>query len=184
MRLSDKRYEEIKQEVANMFIDYGIRSVPINPFEVCKRIGIEVIPYSRLNKEKRNKSLETSLDGYSVETLEGKWQIYYNDYKKNRGRINQTIMHEVAHYILGHIEDGEEEEAEAGFFAKYALASPPLIHNLCTLRSIDEVKETFDISHDAAKNALVNYDSWMRYGEKNYVVYEEQILKQFGIEYD
>ena len=39
-------------------------------------------------------------------------------------------MHEVGHYALGHIKEGDEEEAEAEFFAKYALAPPPLIHNM------------------------------------------------------
>lgn len=116
MRLSDDTYEEIKQAVADMFVDYDIKGVPLCSFEVAIKIGMTIIPYSALDSAMWLKAVGYSEDGYSVETNEGEWIIYYNDEDKDYSRINQTIMHEIGHYILGHTEEGEIEEAEAKFF--------------------------------------------------------------------
>ncbi len=91
-------------------------------------------------------------------------------------------MHEIGHYILGHIEENEDEEAEARFFAKYALASPPLIHNMNKAKTTENVMEAFNIGYRAASYALLYYGKWMKYGERNYVSYEIQFLEQLGIE--
>lgn len=182
MRLSDETYEEIKQAVADMFVDYDIKEVPLCSFEVAIKIGLTVIPYSALDSAKWIEAIEYSEGGYSLETNEGEWIIYYNDEDKDYSRINQTIMHEIGHYILGHIEEGEIEEAEAKFFAKYALASPPLIHNMKKEKTTENVMEAFDIGYMAACYALQYYRKRMKYGEREYVSYEIQILEQLEIE--
>lgn len=182
MRLSDETYEEIKQAVADMFVDYDIKGVPLCSFEVAIKIGLTVIPYSALDSAKWIEAIEYSEDGYSLETNEGEWIIYYNDEDKDYSRINQTIMHEIGHYILGHIEEGEIEEAEAKFFAKYALASPPLIHNMKKEKTTENVMEAFDIGYMAACYALQYYRKRMKYGEREYVSCEIQILEQLEIE--
>lgn len=182
MRLSDETYEEIKQAVADMFVDYDIKEVPLCSFDVAIKIGLTVIPYSALDSAKWIEAIEYSEDGYSLETNEGEWIIYYNDEDKDYSRINQTIMHEIGHYILGHIEEGEIEEAEAKFFAKYALASPPLIHNMKKEKTTENVMEAFDIGYMAACYALQYYRKRMKYGEREYVSYEIQILEQLEIE--
>ena len=43
-------------------------------------------------------------------------------------RIRFTIMHEIGHIVLDHTEHSDLAESEANFFAKYALAPPPLVH--------------------------------------------------------
>ena len=182
MRLSDETYEEIKQAVADMFVDYDIKEVPLCSFEVAIKIGLTVIPYSALDSAKWIEAIEYSEDGYSLETNESEWIIYYNDEDKDYSRINQTIMHEIGHYILGHIDEGENEEAEAKFFAKYALASPPLIHNMKKEKTTENVMEAFDIGYMAACYALQYYRKRMKYGEREYVSYEIQILEQLEIE--
>lgn len=178
MRLNNETYESIKQAVADMFVDYDIKSIPICSFEVAVKIGLTVIPYSALTKEQRETAMEYSTDGYSVETVDNEWIIYYNDSVENYTRINQTIMHEIGHYILGHIKEGEEEEAEAKFFAKYALASPVLIKNMSESITIESVMHRFAIGYQAAMYALDNYRKRFRYGPADYVTYEKQILNQ------
>ena len=182
MRLSDETYEYIKQEVANMFVDYDIKGVPICSFEVAIKMGLTVISYSALSRRKKRKALRYSEDGYSVETDDGEWIIYYNDSDKNFTRINQTIMHEIGHYVLGHITEGEEEEAEAKFFAKYALASPALIHNMTGDINVANIMRTFDIGFEAANYALNYYNKWLKYGPKDYKSYELMILNQLEID--
>ena len=60
MRLSNETYEYLKQMVANMFVEYDIKGVPISAFEIATKMGIKVIPYSVLDKEKYSKALEYS----------------------------------------------------------------------------------------------------------------------------
>lgn len=182
MRLSDETYEEIKQAVADMLVDYDITGVPINAFEVATKIGLTVIPYSALTKTQRRKSLFYSSDGYSIEKSDGNWIIYYNDLFKDFTRINQTIMHEVGHYILGHTKEGVQEEAEAKFFAKYALASPPLLHNMKKEKTIENVMDSFGIGYCAAGIAIDYYRKWIIYGPVEYVAYERKILQQLEVE--
>ena len=182
MKLADETYEYLKQAVADMFVDYDIKGIPISSFEVAIKIGLHLVPYSALRVTLRLQAIGFSKDGFSVETNDGQWIIYYNDDDMDYSRINQTIMHEVAHYILGHIKDGEEEEAEAKFFAKYALASPALIHNMSSEKTVKNVMEAFSIGYQAANIALSNYRKRLRYGKPHYMIYEKQILMQLEIE--
>jgi hypothetical protein len=46
IRLSDERYEEIKQIVVQMYEEYDISCVPINGFEIANKMSIKVVPYS------------------------------------------------------------------------------------------------------------------------------------------
>ena len=46
MRLQDERYEEIKEIVVKMFEKLDISCTPISGFEIAKKLGIIVIPYS------------------------------------------------------------------------------------------------------------------------------------------
>ena len=83
---------------------------------------------------------------------------------------------------MGHMAEGEVEEAEAKFFAKYALASPMLIHNMKEPKTVENVMENFAIGYQAASYALNYYRKWLRYGAMDYVIYERQILVQLEID--
>lgn len=181
MRLKDEQYEEIKQMVIETFLEYDVRCIPISGFEMAVKMGLTLIPYSSLTDEKREAALKISADGYSFEIISGEWRIYYNDTVKNYGRINQTIMHEIGHYVMGHIKEGEEEEAEAKFFAKYALAPPPLIHNIGCGIAPAKIMEVFDISCEAAEYAYRYYQNWLNYGGIFYTEYEKKMLQLFNV---
>lgn len=83
---------------------------------------------------------------------------------------------------MGHTEygDDEEKEAEAKFFAKYALAPPPLIHNMEGPITPKTIRDTFRISHRAAVYAFKYYHSWLDYGASDYTDYESRMLKWFN----
>ena len=114
IKISDKRYEEIKNIVVNMFKEYGVSCVPISGFEIAQKMGIKVIPYCSFTEAKRQLLLKESEDGFSVLKKNGQWFIYYND-QKGYGRINNTIMHEIGHIVLDHTEDSELAEKEVKF---------------------------------------------------------------------
>lgn len=176
-RLPDQRCEEIKDIVVQIFEKYDIKSIPISGFEIATKIGVVVIPYSSKSLKKQKYMLEISEDGFSTKYNEA-WYIFYNDKKEYR-RTNNTITHECAHIILDHTQESELAEAEAKFFAKYAIAPPVLIHKL-KLKNEIEVYKYFDISIQAAAYAFSYYQKWLAYGSKYYTNYELRLLQLFS----
>lgn len=175
-RLPDKRCEEIKEIVVNTFEELNIRCIPISGFEIATKLGAVVVPYSSKSEEALQLMMDESKDGFSVKK-DGVWYVFYND-SKGYGRINNTLTHECGHIVLDHTEESELAEAEAKFFAKYALAPPVLIHKL-ELKDAYEVYKHFDISHEAAGYAFSYYRKWLTYGNKYYTDYEKRLLRLF-----
>ena len=180
MQLKIEQYDQIKQTVIDTYQEYGVKCIPISAFELAMKMEIRLIPYSSLSREKKEASKKISKDGYSVDEKEGGWKIYYNDEDNNYERVNRTIMHEIGHYSLGHIKNGKEEEMEANFFAKYALAPPPLVHRLPHV-TVKAIKMEFDISWQAAFYAHRYYESWHHSLRKGYTAYEIKLLSLFEV---
>ena len=180
IRLSNERYEEIKQIVVKMFEEYGVSCVPINGFEIANKMGVKVISYSAYPVRTRYLMEKYSADGFSILRDTGEWYIFYNDDEHDYGRINNTIMHEIAHIVLDHTEDSELAEMEVRFFAKYALAPPALIHKL-KLETAESIADIFEISFEAAGYALSYYQKWLNYGGQDYKDYEIRMLRLFDL---
>ena len=178
-KIPDFRCEEIKKIVTRTFIKLGIHDLPINAFQIAEKLGVKIVPYS--SKSEKTRLLMTSLseDGFSIK-YDGIWYIFYNDLM-NDGRINNTIAHECGHIILDHSQESDLAEAEANFFAKYALAPPVLIHGL-NLKSASEIYMHFDISREAARYAYDYYRKRVTYGPPYLLDYEISLLKQFGLD--
>ena len=175
-RLSNNRCEEIKEIVVDTFVRLNIRCVPISGFEIATKLGVKIIPYSSQNEETYLLMLLRRDDGFTMK-YDGEWYIYYND-EKSYGRINNTLAHESGHIVLDHSEESPLAEAEAKFFAKYAIAPPVLIHEL-GLKNALEVYNRFDISFEAAGYAFSYYRKWLTYGNKDYTNYERRLLQLF-----
>lgn len=177
LKLTNKRFEEIKECVVNMYENFNINCVPISAFEIATKMGINVIPYSAYNERIQTLMLKQSEDGFNIETENGEFYIFY-DNTKIYGRVNNTIMYEIGHIVLEHSQDSELAEKEVKFFAKYALAPPVLIHKF-KLKDTYEISETFGISLEAACYAITYYKKWLAYGGKRYTSYEMKILNLF-----
>lgn len=178
-KLTDEEYEFIKGEVVYIFIKYSMKCVPVSGFELASKMKFTLVPYSSLSSKKLIKAQEASEDGFYLMD-KGREYIYLNDIDKNYERQNWTILHEIAHVVLDHTglpEYKEQEEDEADFFAKYAIAPPVLIHkiNACNIMAI---YEAFDISLEAAIYAYNYYQAWLRrYKLVGHLTeYEEQLL--------
>ena len=46
MRRSGEQYDKMAKLAIGIYIDYGIQTFPINVHEVCKKLGIALVPYS------------------------------------------------------------------------------------------------------------------------------------------
>lgn len=177
MYLSNSRYEEIKNVVVDMFIRYDISSTPISAFEIAIKMGVNVVPYSSYPESIQELLMKESKDGF-VFVNNGKATIYYNPEMKYE-RVQNTIMHEIGHIVLGHTEDSELAEAEVKFFAKYALA-PPVLMEKYNVTDIVDILMHFDISMEAAYYALKYYQKWRKKHKDTYTDYELRLLMQFS----
>lgn len=181
MRLLDKRYEEIKKIVVELFTELNLYDVPIDCFKICEMLGIVVIKYSDVKEEKRKACKEFSKDGFCMEIEkngQSVFYIYYDDSMYDR-RIRFTIMHEIGHIVLYHTEHSDLAESEADFFARYSLAPPPIIHEYKP-EDYYELANIFQISLECAMYAMRAYHMWLRYGPSNYLDYEIVLLDLFA----
>ena len=160
IKISYQRYEEIKRCLVDLYDQYDVNTLPINGFELAKKMEVKIIPYSSFDFKTQSRFHRVSRDGFCLEDNNGQWYICYNDFSYTVGRINNTILHEIGHIILNHSEHSELAEKEAKFFAKYALAPPVLIY-LLELNSPEEIKRYFEISTEAARYAYVSYNTWL-----------------------
>ena len=172
-----------------MFEECEVDSYPIDPFFIARKLHYVLRPYSSLPLDDYLRATFVSPDGYSI--LEknpdtGLWVpvIYYND-GVSPYRIRWTLLHEIAHCYLGHIDNPDDsqsdiEEAEANLFAKYALAPPPLIH-VCQCATPADVARTFCLSADAATYSYDYYLKWVYYGPRCYQDFELQLLRLFHL---
>lgn len=183
MRLKNSVYEYIKEEVIDLFIRYDIQCIPISGFELAAKMGIVLVPYSALSTAKKLAAQKVSPDGFYWEPGDGKEYIFYND-QMSYERCNMTILHEIGHAVLGHLEDTDPEEAEseAAFFAKYAVAPPPLIYKVQP-ESPEELAEVFCISFEASWYAWKYYCNWKRFhlAYGRFTAYEVKLNKLYGI---
>lgn len=181
MRLVNNRYDEIQKTVVNMFKKYNINCIPIDCFLICMRKNIKLKKYSDLNWDGYVKSMDKSKDGFCIllEEQNGKeqWYIFYNDAMPTE-RIRFTIMHELAHIELEHTEGSELAEAEANFFAKYALAPPPLVHYVKPDDYL-ELSKYFELSKELAFYSMKFYNKWLKYGSSYYLDYEVTMINLF-----
>ena len=182
-RLTDEQYEYIKGEVCALFVRLDVKCMPVSGFEIVSKLGITLIPYSSLSLRKRKLAMKISRDGFYLEDNEndfGKSYILYNDIGESYERQNMTILHEVGHCILDHRGHSDEEEAEAKFFAKYAIAPPVLVDKIDPTCP-DDIMDYFDLSYEAAWYAFDYYLNWKRfhYAYGSYKDYERDLLKLY-----
>lgn len=174
--LCDKRYEEIKERVADLFETCKVCCLPINAFEIAIKLGFHIVPYSARTGWSQELPLRQK-DGFSL-SFQDKIYIFYND-EKTYERQNWTILHEIGHRVLGHRESSDIAEREADFFAKYALIPPPLVHKLGITTPV-EIQSYFNASREAARYGMSYYQKWLRQHTTTFSQTEERILRLFA----
>lgn len=179
MRLHNNRYEEIKSIVVATFEKYGMSEIPIDCFELARRMGIIIIPFSKLTQEQLNNI--GFCEGEAIMfCLNQNTYIFYNDIDNNISRQRFSIFHEIGHYVLGHKCESELAKSEADFFARYAIAPIPLVWRLECFDVVD-IKNTFNTSFECATIIKTNYDNWINYGGQTLKAFEEKLIDIFKL---
>ncbi len=187
--LSYDRYDEIKREILFMFEETETDTYPIDCFEIAKRLHYILRPYSSLDWDDYLEALGTSEEAYSTvkqdpATGMNRYVIYYNDQKHGIRNIRWTIFHEIGHCYLGHHDNppGNEqrEEAEANFFAKYAMCPPPLLYG-AACNCPQDVYDKFFVSNEFSYYAFEYFQTWRYRTQRGYLPFEIRLLKQFHL---
>lgn len=187
MRLTNSRYEEIKQEIANVYEDYGISSFPIDIFELANKMGIR-IKYATyilvMNPEKVDEYFFYRVpDAYLVrDKTKDEFVMFVDDIGTQKNRQRFSIAHEIIHYILNHKEQNEENESEANFGATYMLAptSVSLIPNVYDelFCNLEKIPTFFGISCSTAEISMRYADNRIQHGPCYALSYENTINSQ------
>ena len=174
--LTSRDYNKIENFVVDLYTELNIKEFPIDPFNIAKQKGYEVIPYSKIPKDARNILRKTEKSGTSGKTKNGVFRIFYDDLdSKYRQRF--TIMHEIGHIELGHKEDSVYAEKCANYYASYSLAPSPMIGRLGCEDFMD-ISARFSVSYESAIYAFDRFTRWANipYGLRPY---EEKLNKLF-----
>lgn len=138
-----------------------ITMFPIDCLSIFHAYGLTCIPYSSLSEKRRIACMELSKDAFISNDT-----VFYND-TVPEGRVRFTLMHEFAHFILGHEEETEETESEADLFASMMLAPMIIIRELESHSSgrkitADDIKAYFNVSITAANTYITEYHRWYK----------------------
>lgn len=175
-RATNKAYE-----VLNEFDDY---SIPTTIFLLIRKFK-NIKLYSFSEAAKRNGityeefcEIASSKFGFSViDSNTNNCIIFYNN-KKSKEVIRFTLAHELGHYILGHLIDGDKENKEANCFARNFLCPIPII-DVLDIYDCEEYSLLFDVSEPMAKVAVkYRYCDLKNISDYNYFIVKYQFERR------
>lgn len=162
------KYDEMAKLVISIYLDYDIKTFPIDVEQVCRKMQIVLNPYSFYEREHEELLKKKSDSGFYVEpTVSNPAAILYNDNVNDVGsvgNIRRNIMHEVKHYVCEDTQENPDDDL-ADYFGKYFLAPIPYLIAK-NIENINEIMATFGVDENMAsfirknvKNRKAKYGS-------------------------
>lgn len=164
-----KEYDRIAKLAINIYLDYGFNTFPLDEKEVCRRLGIALVPYSECAPEERALLHKRSTYGFfNPLTKFTPPIIFYNDdlnELQSYGCIRQSIFHEIKHFVDDDKDGNPEDDDLAEYFGKYfACPIPHLIVN--NIINPSEIVSLFGTSYTIASYVSTNIaNRKKRYGK-------------------
>lgn len=175
-----KKYDEMDKLAIQLYLDYGFTSFPLDEKDVCRRMGIALVPYSECGSCFYDVIRKTSKCAfYNPLTRWSPPIIFYNDCLSelhSYGCIRQSIFHEIKHYANEDKQETPEDDDLAEHFGRYLMApTPHLIVN--RISNPNEIISQFGTSYTVACNISSNITNRVRkYGTKIFD-YELPLIK-------
>lgn len=149
-------YDKMAQLVIDIFIDYNITTFPVDEREICRKLGVKLIPYSAYTEKEQVLLKKQSKDGFfSPATKRTPNTIYYNDSISSYGKRRYTIFHEIKHYVNGDEDDMEYNDNMADYFSRYFMAPIPYLIKMGIDNELTLISD-HGISAEAAAYAIRN----------------------------
>ncbi len=165
-----------------MFQKVGMKTIPVDAWGIAQRLGVELVKYSELSEGQRKAALRLCDGAMKFRMLDGaglSHQVIIYDDSVSLGRQRFSILHEIGHIVLGHKQDSVLADAEADFFAKFAIAPPMLVHMTKPSDYLD-IAQAFGLSEQCAYNSMSYYNKWLRV--PGCTAYERSLVELFTIE--
>lgn len=143
-----------------MLVQYGHFKIRTDVLFILDQLpDVVLLSYTdACDKYNCERSLFTSSSNYGFtmkkvsQTGKMRYIVLFNDWK-DATTIRFTLAHEIAHIILGHLEDTEIANKEANCFARNLLCPIP-VRNVLGLRTESDLCATFDVSEPMAQVSL------------------------------
>lgn len=156
MYWSGTDYDRMAQLVIDIYVDYNIRSFPVDEKEICRKLGLKLIPYSEYPEEQEALLRKRSMDAFfAPATRTTTPTVFYNDKVESRGRLRYNIFHEVKHFVTGDKDDGEYNDNMADYFARYFMCPIPYLIEYGIDNELTLISDHL-ISQEAARNTIKN----------------------------
>ena len=174
---SGAEYDEIANEIIQIFIDYDIKSFPLDLERICGLMGVSLMPYSEFGPEAKNLLLKKTEKGFFVRGIYDRTPIiYYNDYDVTVGAMRYTIAHEIKHYVYDEWDKNNRDDDLADYFARFFLCPIPYLI-VKGLSSPNDIVAHCNVSLSAADNAHSNICERMRWYGYKIFDYEVPLLE-------
>ena len=156
-------YEKMAKIVIDVYLDYGIKSFPINEKDIIRKLGVKLLPYSDFPEIVKKVSDDAF---YVPPTTDNPPIIFYNDLEHNEGKRRYNVFHELKHFVCGDTVETIYDENMADFFARYFMCPIPVlifrnVHDIATIMS------DYNVGSTVAGNVLSNLKNRRKwYGNK------------------
>lgn len=176
-----QEYNRIDQLAIDIYLDYGFRTFPLDVEDVCRKLGVRLIPYSTFAAADRELLRKRSIYGFfSPLSARMPPTIFYNDSLDELGSsgcIRLGICHEIKHYADEDTDENPTDDDLAEHFGRYLLAPiPHLIVN--DISSPIDIKDQFGVSATAARNIASHIANRTRIYGKTIFDYELPLIQQ------
>lgn len=142
-------YAYLYGKILSIYLQCGVKSFPIDCFDIVEKLGYNIVKYSELSPQKLEACKKLSFDACLIDRT-----LYYND-RVMLERVHFSIMHELGHDYLN-----TESEEDADTFASHILAPRIIVHFLHP-KTADCIHDTFGISYAASNIVLCNHKTWL-----------------------
>ena len=159
LSLPPKLYNKIEENVTNLFLQLNIHSYPVDPMKIAIRLGYELIPFSKMNREAKRILVPKDADGISHYNPETKTFVIYYRPDGMKERLRFTIGHEIGHIRMGHRCESELARRIADYYAAYLLAPTPWIGQ-AGCDDYTDVANAFFVSEPCAMRCFTRYENW------------------------
>lgn len=182
MRHSGSDYAKVDKVALRLRMDYNHFDKCLDVFALAKQLNMVLIKYSSLSVDARNQIMEyeETKDGFTIilhKNYEYSFRTFYNDALPS-ARIRFTIAHEIKHVVFVETHPTEKDEDLADHFARVLLAPTCLVMHYVD-SDIAKVIGDFDISYDAAKNAVRSAESRIANNKEELNDYEIEFVNGF-----
>ena len=171
-------YHKVDEKALQIRIDYSMFENNMDVFLLCKRMSLALVKYSSLDLVKYAliRDVYGQNDGLTIKR-DNSYYVFYND-NMIEIRTRFTLAHEIDHFTDTIHPSEKYEEKVADHFARSILI-PKCVLIYENYNDPYKVADDFNVSLEAATNALSSAMKWKNHPKFKYTKKELEYLKLY-----